>query len=54
MAAPRTAGSLPEGRLEPVGLRDEDDRREEREAELAHQPQFDAQQTDGKPGTLFV
>ena len=51
VAAPRTARSLPQGRLEPVGLRDQDDRGPERETELADKPQLDAQQTDGQPGT---
>jgi hypothetical protein len=37
--------------LEPVGLRDQDDRGPERETELADKPQLDAQQTDGQPGT---
>ena len=35
--------------MEPVGLRDEDDRGPERAAELADEPQLDAEPADGEP-----
>ena len=49
MATPGAARGVPEGRLEPVGLRDEDGGRPERAAQLADQSQLDAEPADGKP-----
>ena len=37
-----TAGGLSKGRLEPVWLRDEDDRRAQRSAQFSDEPEFDA------------
>ena len=49
MAAPGVARGLPESRMEPVRLRDEDGGGPERAAELADEPQLDTEPTDGKP-----
>ena len=50
VGTPGAARGVPQGGVEGAGLRHEDDRGAEREAQLPHQHELHAESADGKPG----